>query len=217
MAALAGQAAAEWAAARLSPADGRSLLPPASTSPPSSATASTLPLPNVLVTGTPGVGKSAFCTRLCELTGFTHLNVGELVREKRLHEGWDEVFEAWEVDDERLCDELEQLLSAGGCVVDYHSTSTFPLRWFPLVVVLRASTHTLHERLTQRRYSPHKLRENVEAEILQVCLDEVREAWPAHQVMEMANDDVDQLEANVARTQRRLEETARAQRRQCVD
>ena len=165
------------------------------------------PLPNVLVVGTPGVGKTSFCVRLCDDTPrLQHVNVGELVKERRLHDGWDEQHQAWELNDERLCDALEELLAPGGCVVDFHSTSTFPLRWFPLVVVLRASTAALHERLTARGYPPAKLRENVEAEILQVVLDEVREDWPPQQILELQNDDVEQLERNVHTTRRRIEQ-----------
>lgn len=49
--------------------------------------------PNILVTGTPGTGKTTMATALAEATQLRHLNVGELVRQKNLHDGWDEDFE----------------------------------------------------------------------------------------------------------------------------
>lgn len=49
--------------------------------------------PNILVTGTPGTGKTTMATALAEATQLCHVNVGELVRQKNLHDGWDEDFE----------------------------------------------------------------------------------------------------------------------------
>ena len=65
----------------------------------------------------------------------------------------------------------------GGVVVDYHSCELFPERWFQVVVVLRASTETLFERLTARRYSEAKRQENMDAEICGVVEEEARESY----------------------------------------
>ena len=44
----------------------------------------------------------------------------------------------------------------------------FPERWFDLILVLRAKTDVLFDRLTERGYSEKKRGENLEAEIMQV-------------------------------------------------
>lgn len=49
--------------------------------------------PNLLITGTPGTGKSTTASALAEATTFRHICVGDLVKEKNLHEGWDNEFE----------------------------------------------------------------------------------------------------------------------------
>lgn len=49
--------------------------------------------PNILVTGTPGTGKTTTSAALAEATQLRHVNIGDLVREKGLHDGWDEEFE----------------------------------------------------------------------------------------------------------------------------
>ena len=67
--------------------------------------------------------------------------------------------------------------SAGGVVVDYHGADLFPERWFDLVVVLRTDNDVLYPRLEGRQYAPKKITENVEAEIMQVILDEARDAY----------------------------------------
>lgn len=49
--------------------------------------------PNILVTGTPGTGKTTTCSLLADATKLRHVNVGDLVKKKELHDGWDDEFE----------------------------------------------------------------------------------------------------------------------------
>lgn len=46
--------------------------------------------PNVLVTGTPGTGKTTTSSLLADATGMHHFNISDLSREKGLHDGWDD-------------------------------------------------------------------------------------------------------------------------------
>jgi adenylate kinase len=50
----------------------------------------------------------------------------------------------------QVIDELEDQMSAGGNIVDYHGCEFFPERWFDLVVVLQTDTAVLYERLSNR-------------------------------------------------------------------
>jgi adenylate kinase len=58
--------------------------------------------PNVLVTGTPGTGKTTTCELVASAAGLRHLNVGELVKSQQLHSGWDEEFESWIIDEDKV-------------------------------------------------------------------------------------------------------------------
>lgn len=51
--------------------------------------------PNILVNGTPGTGKTTMSTSLAEATQLRHINVGELVKEKNLHDGWDDELDCY--------------------------------------------------------------------------------------------------------------------------
>ena len=109
--------------------------------------------PNVLVTGTPGTGKTTLAAQLAERTGFEHINVAELVKARGLHDGYDAEFDTLIMDEDKVCDELEVLLGTGGKVVDHHSCDFFPERWFDVVAVLQTDNTVLYDRLSARGYA----------------------------------------------------------------
>lgn len=74
----------------------------------------------------------------------------------------DEEFDTYILDDDKLIDTMEPMVESGGCVVDFHTCDVFPERWFDLVLVLRANTDVLFDRLTERGYSDKKRNENME-------------------------------------------------------
>lgn len=156
-------------------------------------------LPNILVTGTPGTGKTQTSQLAAEQTGLTHLNVGDLVRKHECFESRDEDFDTFIVDEDKLCDVMEPIMESGGNIVDYHSGEFFPERWFDLILVLRTSTEILYDRLTERGYNEKKRAENVECEIMQVVLEEARESYDPSIVHELQSNNLDDLDSNVNR------------------
>ncbi|KAG6955875.1 hypothetical protein JG688_00011704 [Phytophthora aleatoria] len=156
--------------------------------------------PNILVTGTPGTGKTSMCQQLAERSLlFTHLNVGDLVKERGLHNGRDEEFDCFVLDEDKVCDEMEDMMAEGGKVVDFHTCDFFPERWFDLVVVLRVDNTTLFDRLQKRGYSEKKVAENVECEIMEVVLQEARESYAPEIVQELPSRTVEDMESNIER------------------
>lgn len=59
-------------------------------------------LPNIIVTGTPGTGKTTHCEVLAEKTGLKHLSVNQVVKERECHEGWDDEYQSWIVDEDKV-------------------------------------------------------------------------------------------------------------------
>ncbi|KAJ2964205.1 hypothetical protein NQZ79_g756 [Umbelopsis isabellina] len=156
-------------------------------------------VPNILVTGTPGTGKTTTSELIAQATGLSHVNVGDLVKEKQLHEGYLEEFDTHVLDEDKLIDELEDTMSEGGKIVDFHSCGIFPERWFDLVLVLRADTNVLYPRMEKRNYNQRKITENIECEIMQVVLEEARECYAEEIVIELPSNDIDEMESNVER------------------
>nr|BAK04723.1 predicted protein [Hordeum vulgare subsp. vulgare] len=154
--------------------------------------------PNVLMTGTPGTGKTTTCSLLADAAGVVHVNIGDLVREKGLHDGWDEDLDCHVINEDLVCDELEDRMEEGGVLVDYHGCDFFPERWFDLVVVLQTDNSILHDRLTSRGYMGAKLTNNIECEIFQVLLEEARESYKEDIVMLLRSDSVEDISKNVS-------------------
>lgn len=59
--------------------------------------------PNIVITGTPGVGKTTHAEQLAQATGLKHLSVNQIVKDEGFHEGKDEETGSWIVDEDKVC------------------------------------------------------------------------------------------------------------------
>ena len=60
--------------------------------------------PVILITGTPGTGKTTHAQLVAQQAPIPmrHISVGELVKEKDLHEGYDEEWQSYIVDEDKV-------------------------------------------------------------------------------------------------------------------
>lgn len=58
--------------------------------------------PNIIVTGTPGVGKTCHCETLAQNTGLQHLSINQIVKDRGCHQGWDDEYKSWVVDEDKV-------------------------------------------------------------------------------------------------------------------
>ena len=78
--------------------------------------------PNILLTGTPGVGKSKFAEILNSKLGLEVINIGQFARENNCLGDWDPEYESHDLKEDDLLDLLEERLGKGdgGFVVEHH-------------------------------------------------------------------------------------------------
>ncbi|KAI4485957.1 hypothetical protein M0804_006446 [Polistes exclamans] len=154
-------------------------------------------LPNILVSGTPGVGKSLMCRLLSERTGLDWLEVSKLAIEHNCLEEYDEVYQCPILDEDKLLDNMESVMSEGGKIVDYHGVDFFPERWFDIVFVLRTNNTILYDRLFERGYRGKKLTDNIDSEIFQIITEEARASYRDAIVHELQSNTMDEAMDNV--------------------
>ena len=118
----------------------------------------------IALTGTPGTGKSTVAEMVD--AGFTIVHVNDLIKEK-YNIGLDQERNSWIADISRLSRHVTKL--KGDVILEGHVSHLLPV---DIIIVLRASPTVLKERLTARRWSEAKIRENVEAEALDIILCE---------------------------------------------
>lgn len=57
--------------------------------------------PNILITGTPGTGKTTISDLIASASGLKHFDVGQVVRRSDLHSGYDEEYDAYYIDEDK--------------------------------------------------------------------------------------------------------------------
>ena len=159
-------------------------------------------LPNILVTGTPGTGKTTTCELVASISNLQHIEIGSLVKDKGLHSGFDSTYNSYILDEDKILDELEPYMSKGGVIVDHHGCDFFPQRWFDLIVVLTVDNTILYQRLENRGYSDIKIQENVTCEIMRVVIDEAYESYDSDAIVELTSNSIEEMESNVSRIEK---------------
>mmetsp|Transcript_16718 Transcript_16718/g.36342 ORF Transcript_16718/g.36342 Transcript_16718/m.36342 type:complete len:223 (-) Transcript_16718:151-819(-) len=159
--------------------------------------------PWILVTGSVGTGKTTTASRVAAALaskGWKHLEVSRLVRERKLYKEWDDELDASVFDQKLLSAELSKELRSGPAVVDFHCASCFkkalgkPLA----VVLLRAETAPIWDRLEGRGYEKRKIQQNVECEIFGTVAEEVHECWAGKvPIVEVQSSTNEELESNI--------------------
>ncbi|KAH3902648.1 probable Putative adenylate kinase FAP7 [Saccharomycodes ludwigii] len=164
--------------------------------------------PNIIITGTPGCGKSTTCELLMRKlesdnynkdAEYSYFNISEYAKENKLLEGYDESRKSHIIDEDKLLDELEPLMRQGGCIIDWHCNDIFPERLIDLVVVLRCDNGKLYDRLNKRGYHLSKIQENLDAEIMGIVYQDALDSYVQEIIIELSSDSIQEMESNVER------------------
>ena len=126
----------------------------------------------VAVTGTPGTGKTSACDVLSR-RGYAVVDLDDVARRGGFIVGRDEARGSDEVDVDALRDNLR--VSAKIAFLRSHYSHRMDVN---LAIVLRCRPSVLRKRLEARGWPPEKVRENVEAEAIDVITQEAADRLP---------------------------------------
>ena len=130
----------------------------------------------LVISGTPGVGKSTLARYLQKKFGWRRLDLHDYY--PLLSLGYNRKKQCYDLDPRKV----EQLVKSKAkenqlpLIIDSHLAHHLPPKLVDLCVILTFSNlKQLRRRLEKRGYGKSKVKENLEAEIFQICLIEARE------------------------------------------
>lgn len=134
----------------------------------------------IIVTGTPGTGKSTVARRLAKETGYRYLDVRRFIQTKNIAEGYDKRRKTHIIDVKKLSNALIKELKAreakeAGFIIDSHLSHYLPRKNVDLCIVAKCGVGELNKRLKRRGYSKRKIEENLQSEIFDICLHDAEE------------------------------------------
>lgn len=131
----------------------------------------------IIVTGSTCSGKTTLARMISKKYNAFYININHLIKENKLYSKHSRKMETYIVDVIKLNKFLINLIkkSKKSLVIDSHLSHYLPSKYVDLCYVTKCDLKVLKKRLMKRKYSKEKIRENLDAEILDVCLIEALE------------------------------------------
>ena len=137
----------------------------------------------VCVSGTPGTGKTTLSRKLAGKLKFYYLDLNKIIFKYKLSEGYDRKRKTKIIDvnklNERLVKEIinfkKQNKKYSGIIIDSHLSHYLPPKYVDFCVVTKCDIKELNKRLKKKKFHESKIKENIEAEIFDICLNEAKE------------------------------------------
>jgi adenylate kinase len=143
----------------------------------------------ILVTGTPGVGKTTVAHRLAAKMTASCIGITELVKSENLAVGRDDDRATLIADTKKVSKQLQEIVDSSEekviIVEGHYAVDVAPEKGVKKVFVLRLDPNELKDILEKRGYAEKKLWENLAAEILDVCLYDAISVCGADKVCEI--------------------------------
>jgi adenylate kinase len=133
----------------------------------------------ILITGTPCVGKTTTAKQLAAKLGAQYINLTDFAKTNNLTLGEDKERQTIIIDEEAMGQKIDETIETSknaNIIIDGHYASAVtPTKHVSHVFVLRRNPKELKEFMEKCGYSGSKMLENLQAEILDICLGEAVE------------------------------------------
>jgi len=131
-----------------------------------------------IVSGAVGTGKTTVAKAMSKYFNYKYVDVSKSIKENNLSEGYDHEKDCDIVDEFKLSNFLIKLIDSfegDGLVIDSHMSHFISKEKVDLCIIAKCELKVLRKRLEERGYSENKIKDNLEAEIFNVCFEEAKE------------------------------------------
>lgn len=118
----------------------------------------------LLITGTPGTGKTTSAGFIASHFGWEFLSLSNVAKECHICLDGDQLI----VDPRELGKKVETFLGKDPLIIEGHMAQSLGIKG--ITIVLRTDPRLLRKRLEKRGYKREKIDENLEAEAVDICL-----------------------------------------------
>ena len=145
----------------------------------------------ILVSGTPGTGKTTLSKKLAKKLEYLYLDVNKIISKYKLSEGSDKIRKTKIIDVKKLnvglIKEIKLIKKCingknsinfkkiKGIIIDSHLSHYLPRKYADLCIVAKCDINELNKRLKRKKFHKDKIQENLQAEIFDICLNEAKE------------------------------------------
>lgn len=129
----------------------------------------------IIVTGTPGTGKTLVAKEISNKYKLKYVNLNSLIMKNKLYDYYDKKLMSYVIDVNKLNKFLIRFVRGKDLVIDSHLSHYLDMKYVDLCIVVKCDISVLKKRLEKRGYTKGKIRENMDAEIFDVCLVEANE------------------------------------------
>lgn len=128
----------------------------------------------IVISGTPGTGKTTLALWLSKKLKIPRLDLHDYY--KKISISYDHSGKCYDIDMKKFEKLVIEKLKDTSLIVDTHIAHLLPKKLVNLCIVVTCSNlKKLESRLIERKYSKKKIRENLDSEIFQICLNEAKE------------------------------------------
>jgi len=130
----------------------------------------------IIVTGSVASGKTAAARKIAKQKKLRYIDVNKLIKDNKLYSYYNKKDRSYVVDVKKLNKFLVKLIKKeDNLVLDSHLSHYLPGKYVDLCIVTKCSLKEMKRRLEKRKYPAEKIKNNMECEILDVCLVEALE------------------------------------------